>query len=249
MSIHRAAQGECLSTIAAQHGFARWQTLFDHPDNAELKARRQSPNLLLPGDEIAIPDRDVKELECESGKMHRFTMKSPGSKLRIVLRSHDGTPHAGARWTIEVDDLEIKGKTGDDGLIEADVPLSATRCLVSAWYAPTSQETTDEDLGLDEPAEGPGATEGESEDADDEPLPDVHYALLLGHLDPHDTVSGVQSRLRNLGFGGDVTGTLDDATRAVILRFRVANSLSTDGDPLDDALANKLRDLHDGESS
>jgi hypothetical protein len=248
MPIHRAAQGECLSTIAARHGFSRWQALFDHPDNAALKAQRKSPNLLLPGDEIVVPDRDVKELECASGKVHRFKVKSPRSQVRIVLRAHDGTPHAGARWIVEVDDEEIKGETADDGLIEADVPLSATRCLVSAWYAPSSVETTDEDLGLDEPAD-PAASADGGDDDDDEPPPDVHYALLLGHLDPHDTVSGVQSRLRNLGFGGAVTGSLDDATRAVVLRFRVAHGLPTDGEPIDDALATKLRTLHDGESA
>jgi hypothetical protein len=76
----------------------------------------------------------------------------------------------------------------------------------------------------------------------------VHYALRLGNLDPHDTVSGVQARLRNLGFSCPMSGNLCEATTSALLRFRLANGLSIDGDLLDEDVAAKLRDLHDGVS-
>lgn len=58
MTIHRAAQGECLSTIAARYGFSRWQALFNHPDNAALEAQRKSPNLLEARLHIKLADRE-----------------------------------------------------------------------------------------------------------------------------------------------------------------------------------------------
>ena len=63
-------------------------------------------------------------------------------------------------------------------------------------------------------------------------LPDTNeeYPLLLGHLDPIDQPSGVQSRLRSLGYlGRDVTGQMDAATAAAVTAFQKDRNLPQTG--------------------
>lgn len=66
--------------------------------------------------------------------------------------------------------------------------------------------------------------------------------LRVGHLDPCEELSGVQGRLRNLGFYmAECHGELDDPTRDAIRRFKVEHDLGDD-DTLDDAVRDRLRE-------
>jgi peptidoglycan hydrolase-like protein with peptidoglycan-binding domain len=57
-------------------------------------------------------------------------------------------------------------------------------------------------------------------------------------------ISGVQGRLRNLGYDpGEVDGVLGERTRAAIRAFESHNSLPVTGD-LSQALKNKLREQY-----
>lgn len=68
--------------------------------------------------------------------------------------------------------------------------------------------------------------------------------LMLGHLMPLDTVEGVQSRLRNLGYGPDeITGKRDVATIYAISRFQRHNELKVTGE-MDDDTRKVLSDAH-----
>ena len=70
------------------------------------------------------------------------------------------------------------------------------------------------------------------------------YLLQLGHLDPLETIAGVQARLNNLGFKcGPVNNELQDGTRAGISAFQAANGLSATGEP-DAATLAKLLNRH-----
>src|SRR5258708_33469109 len=53
---YTVVQGDCISSIAAQNGFGRWQTVWDRPENAALKKTRKNPNALSPGDQVFVPD-------------------------------------------------------------------------------------------------------------------------------------------------------------------------------------------------
>src|SRR5579862_4427830 len=86
---HVVRQGECLSLIAARYGFADWRTLYDHPQNAALKRKRPNPNVLEPGDVVAIPERRIKEMTVASGQVHRFRMRVARKVLRLRLLDHD----------------------------------------------------------------------------------------------------------------------------------------------------------------
>ena len=54
--------------------------------------------------------------------------------------------------------------------------------------------------------------------------------LGLGHLDPVDSVKGVQARLNNLGYDcGPVDGMVGAKTRAAVRRFQADHDLAVDG--------------------
>ncbi len=60
--------------------------------------------------------------------------------------------------------------------------------------------------------------------------PEETIVLQLGHLDPIEEVSGVQARLKNLGFyGGEVNGQLDKETTEAIVAFQKTSGLPETG--------------------
>lgn len=74
----------------------------------------------------------------------------------------------------------------------------------------------------------------------DEEAPTLVWQLALGHVDPHEEVTGVRTRLHNLGYR---TQELGDAVRD----FQADHGLSVTGEVNDD-LVRALRDAHDLES-
>ena len=68
--------------------------------------------------------------------------------------------------------------------------------------------------------------------------------LNLGNLDPITEVSGVKSRLANLGFyKGAIDGNLDDATQKALSAFQRKQGLQVTG-AVDDATRQKLLKVH-----
>jgi hypothetical protein len=69
------------------------------------------------------------------------------------------------------------------------------------------------------------------------------YNLNLGNMDPISEISGVQSRLKNLGFNCEVSGKLDDTTKEAIRSFQKRYGLNETGEP-DDPTRQKLEQEH-----
>lgn len=85
----------------------------------------------------------------------------------------------------------------------------------------------------------PGAKKAVLMLEDDDPIP-----LDLGHLDPVDTITGVQQRLRNLGYEcNEETGDLDDGTISALKAFQKDNDLEESGEP-DQTTKDKLVEKH-----
>lgn len=74
--------------------------------------------------------------------------------------------------------------------------------------------------------------------------PSFRWTLRPGHLDPLDTVSGIQARLNNLGCdAGRVDGIDGPLTRAAVRAFQERHDLPPTGEP-DDAFRAKLAEAH-----
>ncbi|SRR6266851_3311587 len=118
-------QGECISSIAYENGFLP-ETLWNDPGNANLKAGRKDPNVLLPGDRVHIPEKRVREESCATDSKHAFELKGGREVLRIVLLDSDGNPRASLPYILKIKGGHTKsGQTNAKGLVEAPIPPNA----------------------------------------------------------------------------------------------------------------------------
>jgi Putative peptidoglycan binding domain len=203
---HVVEQGECLSSIALDYGF-KPDTLWNHGDNADLKAARVDGNVLLPGDVVVIPDLRLRTMQGATDQSHKFKLLGVPAYLRLQLLEED-EPRANAHYVLTIDGVKMsEGQTDGEGRIEEKIP-------------PDAQAGT---LTMDDG--------------------DI-IELQLGALDPHDTVTGLQGRLLNLGFDcGAVDGDYGDQTREAVSAFQRKYGLEETGD-LDSTTKSKLLDLH-----
>jgi Putative peptidoglycan binding domain/LysM domain len=150
MPSHTVAQGECLSSIAERYGFF-WETLWNDPGNAPLRARGRNPNTLLPGDVVQVPEKKVTAYERPTGARHTWRVKGVPVKLRMVLTWNEA-PRANERYTLDVDGAVMVGATDGDGRIELTIPPGAARGRLRVGDG-DRQETYDLALGHLDPVE------------------------------------------------------------------------------------------------
>jgi hypothetical protein len=250
---YRVTQGDCMSSIAFEHGFF-WETLWNHARNAGLKEKRKDPNVLLEGDVVHIPDLAVKEEVGATEQRHRFRKRGVPEKLRLVLRDAHGRPRKQVSYQIIVDEFSAKGKTGDDGLIERDIPPNARECHL--FVLPSTQEPLVEGTLADDlaalPASG-SADENPDLAADSEAFESVsaetdkdkeHYVFSLGGLDPLTEDSGIVQRLVNLGYLCSTAGSVfDDQARKALLCFQSDHGLQPTGE-IDNLTRSRLSEIH-----
>jgi N-acetylmuramoyl-L-alanine amidase len=116
-------KGECLSVIAHRYGLT-WPVLWNYQGNADLKKRRKNPDILYPGDKIAIPDPEPRTVTLATGQVHKIVVKRTKVRLRIHLQLN-GTPLAGQAFRLRVGDDLTEGQTDPAGLLDVPVPIHA----------------------------------------------------------------------------------------------------------------------------
>jgi N-acetylmuramoyl-L-alanine amidase len=213
-------QGDCLSSIAFEHGFS-WQTLWHHSSNAELQKARKDPSVLLPGDQVFIPALRLGEQSGNTERTHRFRRLGvpPMLRLRLLQPPKPNAPPEAkdepcvdVPYVLDVEGKLTRGSTDQNGLIEIVIPPNALQATLVL---------------------SPG-TGNES-----------RIPLQLGHLDPADQVSGVQARLNNLGFAcGEDDGVLGPNTIGALKRFQRSAGLEPSGE-LDQPTLDALARQHD----
>jgi len=120
---HIVKQSECIESIAFEKGFF-WETVWNHAQNAELKQQRKDPNILQPGDEIFIPEKEVKQEDCATEQKHRFLKKGIPAMLCLRLLDND-EPRADESYTLEVDGEIFSGTTDAEGRVKHSIAPSA----------------------------------------------------------------------------------------------------------------------------
>ena len=153
---HTVAEGEHLPGIAAQHGFADFATLWDHPENAELKAKRKNPNILMAGDRVVIPDRETRVESAATDQKHRFqaTLK----KLKLRVKVVDLSNQTVRRICFLKTSRTVEPMLQLDELFEAEVhPLetSATMSFPQSPSNPSPREDIPLEIGGLDPVDEP----------------------------------------------------------------------------------------------
>ena len=200
---YEVKQGENLTLIAVRNGFADHKPVYDHPNNADLKRIRPSPDILHPGDQVFIPKVRLREESGATEQCHCFVVKWPKKVLRITLQDSEGKAIANAAYQLVIEPsdginhrdrrrrkrrLTYQGETNPQGLLEQPVPINAEHATLT--------------------------------------VAELVWHVALGYLNPledtpDDTVSGVQARLQNLGFySGKIDGILGPRTKQAIRAFQ-----------------------------
>jgi hypothetical protein len=138
MARHKVEQGDCISSIARRYGLF-WRTVWDHAENADLQQRRQDPNLLLPGDEVFIPDVQTREQSGATETRHKFRKKGEPAKLIIrLLRA--GEPVANEQYILDIDGVPKTGTTSAEGRLEQPIPPDASAGRLQVGTGDSMQE-------------------------------------------------------------------------------------------------------------
>jgi len=205
---YEVEQGDCISSIAFEHGFFP-DTIWNHPNNAALKAKRKDPNVLLPGDIVFVPDKRLKEVPRTTEQLHRFRCKGVPEKLKLQLLLN-GVPRAQVSYKITLeDDLVLSGKTDGQGRLQHSIP--------------------------------PNAKAGKLVVNDEEA-----YELRLGELNPADDITGIQARLRHLGFyDGPIDGQVTAEMEQALQEFQLSAGLEPDG-AINEQTVNALKKAYGG---
>lgn len=170
-AIHVVEPGEHLGTIARKFGFANFSLLWEHPENANLKALRKQPTQLAPGDEVFIPDHVQLVFERMTDASHDFKVQIDKLALRLKLLGLDGKPLANTRVI-----ARIEAPEADSASTTLESELSTDGAGNLAFEIAT--HITSGSLEVD----------------------GVVIPLRIGGLDPADTEVGSRQRLRNLGY-------------------------------------------------
>ncbi len=195
---HVVDRGDCVLSISAHHGLS-WETVWNHPANADLKARRTNPTVLQPGDVLFVPEKEEKTVACATGAVHRFVVHTSPATINVKL-TLDDQPRAGLPFALYIDDeLVVEGTTDGKGFVRATVPprASAGRLelrdgeIVDVYHL---------SLGAIDPIDGDDGVRQRLQN--------------LGFHDPDDPAAGVRAfqALEKL----PVTGEVDAATRAAL---------------------------------
>jgi len=202
MSEHIVAQGEYLSKLARKYGFADLRTIWDHPNNAELKRKRHNPNVLFPGDKLFIPLRESREESRPTEKKHRFQLKAEKLRLRIRFLGIDSKPAAGVKVDMTIDGTITSLTTSGDGNVDE---------LLSPLAQKGSIQFKDERTPFEQ---------------------QIPIEVRVGHLDPIEEESGQRGRLNALGYDAGDPAEAGDASlalRSAVEEFQCDHGLTVDG--------------------
>lgn len=116
MPRYTVKQGDCIMSIAEANGFL-WETVWNHPDNAELKQRRKDPDILFPGDIVVIPEITPRSESAPTDQLAKFLKKSNRVQIRLRLLDLKREPRANLEYTATVDGDNSSGRSDGDGYI------------------------------------------------------------------------------------------------------------------------------------
>jgi hypothetical protein len=151
---YTVADGDCIESIAARNGHL-WETIWNHPQNAIVKNARVSPNILLPGDRLYIPEKVLKTIDRPTDQRHEFVRESSKSKLRLCIKQV-GEPCSNQFYRLVIDGITtLEGKTDNAGWIDVKIPADAMSGQLLVGDSQAFQQVFSLDLGEMDPITEP----------------------------------------------------------------------------------------------
>ena len=201
---HTVKQGEHLTGIAVAYGFRDYRVIWNYPQNAPLKQKRQNPNVLFPGDVVFIPDINVKERSCATDQRHTFQVSATPLVLKLQLVREYDVPFSSMSCDLVVETQPTHLNTDAEGIIKLQIAPTARTSVLLIHDTFEVQRTH---------------------------VPfDRVFAISIGDLDPVDEISGQVARLASLGyFSGSFDAPDDNDLKSAIEEFQCEHGLKVDG--------------------
>ncbi len=182
--------GDFMAKIANQFQITDYNTIWNDSHNASLKKSRTSPNVLMPGDSVYIPDKAQKQETRATDARHVFQVGRQKPKLVIVLQDAGRDPIAGTPYKLKIDGStaadDSPTKTDGSGKLTKDpIALDARTGLLKIRPAAPR-------------AAPPSGCEFEES-----------VSILIAELHPVTYQSGQLQRLNNLGYRAGTLKTAD----------------------------------------
>jgi hypothetical protein len=194
--------GDHISGIAQQFGFDDYTVVWNRPENADLRALRDDPHVLAPGDSLFIPELKDMPVSRQTGDQYTFDLSISPLTVRVQLLDLLGNPLAGAAVTVANKPLTTDG----NGVVGFDVAKGAQSVELDAPVGEMSLDVAD------------------LNPIDDDS--DAGWKARLANLgflwdptvddDDDEMVIALQDFQEQAGL--PVTGQLDDATKAQIVQ-------------------------------
>jgi hypothetical protein len=201
-------QGDHLTRIAISCGFADWSPVWNAPENADLRSKRTSPDVLMPGDSLYVPDLQTKELSAATDQGHKYILAQKPLNLHIKILDRFNDCLSNTDCDVRIGGDSEKTSTDSGGGLKH--PLTLQQRLAG-----------DGSLQFQEPLVV----------SQQNLVRTVQVPLQLGQIDPVVEVSGQLKRLKNLGYYPSGNGDDPDAKlfRAAVEEFQCENHLTVDG--------------------
>jgi hypothetical protein len=197
MPIHVVKRGQqSMMYIAHEHGFEDWRTIWEHPDNAELRKgpRPRHPQMLELGTKVVIPSREEETWQpVATNERNTFRLQAaPRARVRVCLFDWTGEAYAYRDYTATIGAVTTRGETGPNGLVELEVPDDVKEVSLVVH------------LGSEQ----------------------VAWRLLVGALEPAYTQGGVRGHLTNLGLLPGGFEADDAEAASALSAFRASRDLA-----------------------
>jgi hypothetical protein len=134
-------QGDCIMSIAEEFGFL-WETIWNYPDNADLKELRKDPNILHPGDVVVIPEKTPRNESAPVDQLAHYVKKTPKAQVRLRLLDLRRQARANVDYTATVDGVVSSGTSDGDGFITLIVPPNARQLKLKVTEGAKTDEYT-----------------------------------------------------------------------------------------------------------
>jgi hypothetical protein len=116
-------QGDYLTRLAFIFGFDAREVWKD-PRNADLRALRESMDVLCPGDVLFLPEPTSEVLPLALQADNAYVCTPPMVEVCYAFRYADGQPIAGRAYAVWGLDEPVEGVTSPDGWVRFMAPIS-----------------------------------------------------------------------------------------------------------------------------
>lgn len=120
---HVVRRGEHASGLAYAHGVSV-ETVWNHPQNAELRKKRTNPDVLAPTDVLWLPrKREQAWSSVPAGGTVKFVASVPRQVIKVRICGNDGKPLSGVAFEVENAVVRPPAKTDTDGTATFEVDV------------------------------------------------------------------------------------------------------------------------------